>query len=108
MANIELPRHHWFFSRNEGRFVTNQFSGSLGTLPNRGCLRFPTFQYRVRAVCSLEDDKTYTLVAECYVLQPFFQGANQTDYTCQSFDNSEAGVRQASEWLSQIATQHGY
>lgn len=37
MAKIDLPHYHWLVSKHEGRFVTNTYSGSMGTLPDQGC-----------------------------------------------------------------------
>ncbi|MBQ9744573.1 MAG: hypothetical protein IJW19_05550 [Clostridia bacterium] len=47
MARIKLPGYHWLVSKHEGRLVTNNYSGSLGTLPDRGCVSVRTFNYRI-------------------------------------------------------------
>ena len=47
MSKIDLPRYHWLVSKHEGRFVTNTYSGSMGTLPDQGCVSVRTLNYRV-------------------------------------------------------------
>ena len=44
---ITLPHYNWFFQIQEGKPVTNVFSGSSGTEPSTGCFSIITFDYKV-------------------------------------------------------------
>ena len=108
MAKIDLPRYHWLVSKHEGRFVTNTYSGSMGTLPDQGCVNVRTFNYRVYVDTSSGEENTYRLIAESYIIQPWSCGGNKTDFERAEFENSEKGVEDAGEWLARTATKYGF
>lgn len=108
MARIDLPRYHWHVSKHEGRFVTNAYSGSVGTLPDQGCVSARTFNYRVYMDISSGEESTFRLIAETYIIQPWSRGGNKTDFERSEFESSEYGVREAEEWLGQIAAKCGF
>ena len=107
MAKIDLPRYHWLAIRHEGRFVTNTYSGSEGTLPNQGCVSVPTFNYRVYVNISSGDESTFRLVAESCIIQPWSLGGDKTDFERAEFESSENGVNEAEEWLAKTAAKYG-
>ena len=108
MAKIELPQISWLVCRHEGCFVTNTYSGSLGTLPNGGCVSAHTFQYRVYVDISSGSERNFRLIAESFLLQPWHLGSHKTDFERLELECSESGVRQAEEWLSKTASMHGF
>ena len=108
MSKIDLPRYHWLVSKHEGRFVTNVYSGPLGTLPDQGCVSVRTFNYRVYVDTSSGEENTFRLIAESYIIQPWSRGGNKTDFERAEFENSEKGVEDAGEWLTRTATKYGF
>ena len=108
MSKIDLPRYHWLVSKHEGRFVTNTYSGSMGTLPDQGCVSVRTLNYRVYVDTLSDEENTFRLIAESYIIQPWSRGGNKTDFERAEFENSEKGVEDAGEWLARTATKYGF
>lgn len=108
MSKIDLPRYHWLVSKHEGRFVTNTYSGSMGTLPDQGCVSVRTFNYRVYVDISSGEESTFCLIAESYIIQPWNLGGHKTDTERAEFESSESGVREAEEWLARTAAKYGF
>ena len=108
MSKIDLPRYHWLVSKHEGRFVTNTYSGSMGTLPDQGCVSVRTLNYRVYVDTLSDEENTFRLIAESYIIQPWSRGGNKTDFELAEFENSEKGVEDAGEWLARTATKYGF
>jgi hypothetical protein len=105
---IDLPKYHWLISRHEGRFVTNTYSGSLGTRGDSGCIGTRTFNYRVFADISGDNESDFRIVAESYIIQLWHLGGNKTDLERKEFECSEGGVVQAAEWLEEISTKYRF
>lgn len=108
MAKIDLPRCHWFVSRQGGRFVTNAYSGSMGTLSDKGCVSVRTFNYRVYVDISSEEESGFRLIAESCIIQPWSRGGDKTDFERAEFESSENGVNEAEEWLDKTAAKYGF
>lgn len=108
MSKIDLPHYHWLVSKHEGRFVTNTYSGSMGTLPDQGCVNVRTFNYRVYVDTSSGEEGTLRLIAETYNIQPWSSGGRKTDFERAEFESSENGVREAEEWLGRTAAKYGF
>lgn len=108
MPRIDLPHYHWLVSKHEGRFVTNTYSGSMGTLSNQGCVSVRTFNYRVCVDISGGEESAFRLIAESYIIQPWHLGGNKTDAERTEFESSEKGVMEAAEWLARTAAKYGF
>ena len=108
MSKIDLPHYHWLVSKHEGRFVTNTYSGSMGTLPDQGCVSVRTFNYRVYVDISSGEESTFRLIAESYIILPWSRGGNKTDFDRAEFDGAEKGGKDAEEWLGQTAAKYGF
>ena len=108
MSKIDLPRYHWLVSKHEGRFVTNIYSGSMGTLPDQGCVNVRTLNYRVYVDTSSGEESAFRLIAESYIIQSWSYGGHKTDFERAEFESSENGVREAEEWLGQTAAKYGF
>ena len=108
MAKIDLPRYHWLVSKHEGRFVTNIYSGSMGTPPDQGCVNVRTLNYRVYVDISSGEESSFRLIAESYIIQPWSRGGDKTDFERAEFKGSEKGVKDAEEWLGQTAAKYGF
>ena len=105
---IELPNYHWFVSRHEGRFVTNIYSGSAGTLGDVGCIGTRTFNYRVYVDISSGNESEFRLIVESYIIQPWHLGGHKTDFEKTEFLCSKDCVVQATKWLSEISAKYGF
>ena len=108
MAIFDLPHCHWLVSKHEGRFVTNVYSGSMGTLPDQGCVNVRTFNYRIYVDISSGDESTFRLIAKSYVSQPWNCGGKKTDFDRAEFENSENDVPDAEERLRRTTTKYGF
>lgn len=108
MTQVELPRHHWFINKTEGKNVTNIFYGSVGTDSDTGCVDKKTFNYRVWVDTSYETEAEYRLCAECFIVHPWTEGGKKTDFTKKDFESSDKGVAQAAEWLTEMTGEYGY
>ena len=108
MSKIDLPRYHWLVSKHEGRFVTNTYSGSMGTLPDQGCVSVQTFNYRVYVDISSGEENSFRLIAESCIIQSWGCGGNKTDFERAEFENSENSVKEAEEWLERTAAKYGF
>ena len=105
---VDLPRFHWLISPNEGKFVTNVYTASQGTVVDGGCLGTKTFNFRVYADISSGEESSFKLVAETYIIQPWDKGAGKTDFERAEFECSEEGVKKAEEWLSATSLKYGF
>ena len=105
---IELPNYHWFVGRHEGRFVTNVYSGSAGTLGDAGYICTRTFNYRVYVDISSGNESDFRLIVESYIIQPWHLGGHKTDFEKTEFLCSEDCVVQATKWLSEISAKYGF
>ena len=108
MSKIDLPRYHWLVSKHEGRFVTNTYSGSMGTLPDQGCVSVRTFNYRVYVDTSSGEESAFRLIAESYIIQPWHLGGHKTDFERAEFLCPEDCVAQAAIWLSEVSKKYGF
>ncbi len=98
MKGIELPGYSWFYSNQQGKYVTNAYSGSRGTSNTNGCLCNVTFNYRV-FIKMPEGEEAY-IQAECFFISSVKDGGEKSDLVCKKFENSEKGLEEASVWLS--------
>ena len=105
---IELPNYHWFLSQHEGRFVTNVYSGSAGTLDNAGCICTRTFNYKVYVDISSEKEGEFHLIAESYIIQPWHLGGHKTDFEKVEFLFSEDCIAHAENRLSEVSSKYGF
>ena len=105
---IELPNYHWFVSRHEGRFVTNIYSGSAGTLGDSSCICTRTFNYRVYVDISSGNESEFRLIVESYIIQPWYLGGHKTDFEKAEFLCSEDCIAQVANWLSEVSGKYGF
>ncbi len=108
MSKIDLPKLHWLISKHEGRYVTNVYSASLGTLPNEGSINVKTFNYRVHVDTSSGKESEFRLIAESYIINPWNTGGHKSNMERSEFEATERGLILASQWLSITATKFGF
>lgn len=97
---IELPRYEMLICRHEGKYVTTPFSGSCGTLPEKGCLAVETFNYKVYVDTSGENVQDFKLIAEYTLIAPWSEGGQRSESVKRAFENSVYGLNSAQKWLS--------
>lgn len=95
---IKLPNYNWFVNKQGAMYVTNIYTGSCGTNPHTGCLNSTTFNYKVYADFS-DDDNGSKIVAEHWLITPWSLGAKREKYTKAEFENSADGLLAAQNWL---------
>ncbi len=105
---ILLPNRHWFVSLHEGQIVTNTYSGSFGTVSDKGGLSTRTFNYRVYARFSESKPKGGILIAESFVIQPWSCGGRKTDNERAEFECSDNGIKEAGMWLAYVSEKCGF
>ena len=105
---INLPDLRWLVSRHEGRFVTNTYSGSAGTLSDGGCVSTRTFNYKVYVDISGGNESDFRLIAESCIIQPWHLGGKKTDPEKLILACTEDGVAQAAEWLTEVSAKYGF
>jgi hypothetical protein len=111
---ITLPHYNWFFQIQEGKPVTNVFSGSSGTEPSTGCFSIITFDYKVYVTEKKEenaegeenkDEKAekkppvYKIVAEWHYTYPFGHDPKFSETVTKDFEASPNGLIEAAKWL---------
>lgn len=97
---IELPRYEMLICKHEGKYITTPFSGSCGTLPEKGCLAVETFNYKVYVDLSSENEQDFKLIAQYSLIAPWSEGGKRNDPVKRAFDNSPSGLDMARKWLS--------
>ena len=105
---ISLPRRQWFIQNQADKFITNTYSGSIGTLANKGCMVTHTFDYRVFPDISREEKTASHLVAEGFIIEPWAVGGKRVELAREAFELSEKGIIEAGEWLGKLAAKHGF
>lgn len=100
---IELPNRVWFLQKQGHKYLTNTYSGSLGTSPQTGCISTTTFNYRVYVKITAEN-QPISFHAECFWRTPWSHGAKIVDFVECEFSISQDGLQDAENWL---ITQYG-
>ncbi|MBE6735037.1 MAG: hypothetical protein E7563_06835 [Ruminococcaceae bacterium] len=104
---IKLPQMSWFHQIADNRPARNIFTGSLGTDPEHGSIRYTTFNYKVYAMDEQvegAEEEIIIIKAECHTQLPFSQGCKCVDYKEAKFDFSSEGINQAAQWLLEQAS----
>lgn len=96
---LTLPLFHWFVSKFEGKPVSNTYTGSCGTDPNRGCMAVTTFHYKV----FVKDvgQESSRIICECFVREPKGKDLIKKKFETTDFECSPHGLTQATEWLNE-------
>ena len=94
---IWLPGYSWFYSNQQGKWVMNAYSGSVGTSRTNGCLCNTTFNYRV-SIKTPSDEEPY-IQGEYFFILPMKQGGGKTEVVSERFENSERGLEEVGAWL---------
>ena len=85
--DVKLPLLDWFLAGND-------YSGSLGTDPNSGCLNITTLKYKVKA--DVPGEKLQVL---CYMQLPLFSVTNIQKFKLALFELSDFGREVAENWI---------
>ena len=105
---IKLPQMSWFHQIADNRPARNIFTGSLGTDPEHGSIRYTTFNYKVYAMDEKvegSEDEVIIIKAECHTQLPFSKGCECVDFKEAKFEFSNEGLSQVIQWLLEQAAQ---
>ena len=107
---INLPHYNWFFQIQEGKPVTNVYTGSSGTEPSTGCFTITTFDYSVYVDTTVikkkdadgnetEETEPFKIVASWRYTYPFGHSPRFSEPVTKHFENTPEGLREAAKWL---------
>lgn len=95
---IQLPNYLWFVQEQGGKYLTNVYSGSLGTDPQEGCMNKTIFNYKA-FVKITEEEGPVSFCAEYYWRFPWNQGGRTSEVVAMEFDVSAESIAKAEKWL---------
>ena len=95
---IQLPNYSWFVQKQGEKYLTNVYSGSLGTDPQEGCISKTTFNYRA-FVQIAKDVGPVSFNVEYYWRFPWNKGGTTTEVVSMKFDASAQSIAKAEAWL---------
>lgn len=95
---IQLPNYLWFVQEQGGKYLTNVYSGSLGTDPQEGCMNKTTFNYKA-FVKTTKDEGHISFYVEYHWRFPWNQGGAISEVVSKEFDASAESIAKAEEWL---------
>ena len=105
--SVKLPQLAWFVNLYETRYVTNVYSGSLGTDPSNGCINNHTFNYKVYVDMIYKKESDFYLIAEIFIAPPWNVKKDKIVYS-KRFPCSDDGVSQAEQWIHTIAVKNEF
>lgn len=95
---ITLPLFTWFVQYQDGKYVTNTYTGSLGTDVEAGCLGQTIFSYKV-FVRADKEEGPQAVRAEYFWQYPWNSGRPNSETASNEFVASDEGIAQAAAWL---------
>ncbi|MBO7217109.1 MAG: hypothetical protein J6V50_00235 [Clostridia bacterium] len=95
---IKLTNYIWFIQEQGGKFITNIYSGSLGTNPIRGFMNKTTFNYKAYIKVSKETGPV-SFQTEWYLRYPWSTGGKVSETFIKEFSPSQEGINEAENWL---------
>ena len=96
---IQLPNYLWFIQKQGEKYLTNVYSGSLGTDPQEGCMDKATFNYKA-FIKTEKDVGPIAFRVECFWRLPWNQGGSTTEVVAMEFDASAESITKAEKWLT--------
>lgn len=105
---ITLPDYTYLVNLNGGRYFTNDYSGSVGTVSGEGCLGFPTFNYYVHADVSSGEEEEFRFFVRCYALSSWKEGGKITREDSAEFPYSPDVVSVLEKWLTDKALEYQF
>lgn len=98
MINITLPNFKWFLQQVDGEYLTNTFTGSLGTDSKEGAINKTTFNYKV-FVKIMKGKGPVSFCAECFWRLPWNENCRIEGFAKKEFAVSQKGIDRAQKWL---------
>lgn len=95
---IQLPNYSWFIQKQGEEFLTNTYSGSLGTDSQEGCMNRTTFNYKA-FVKTTKDEGPISFYVEYHWRFPWNQGGETSEVVSMEFNASAESIAKAEEWL---------
>lgn len=95
---INLPRYIWFIQKQGEKYITNIYTGSLGTDPKQGCINKITYNYRA-FIKTTKEDGPISFHVEYFWRMPWIDGDAKSELFEKEFVASQEGINKAETWL---------
>ena len=93
---IKLPNLSFIYQPQGGWMITNTYSGSLGTDPEKGCRNREIFCFKISIIGDAEDP---SIKAECYTQLANMDGTKNYDQAEMTVETTVNGLNTINEWL---------
>ena len=93
---IKLPNLSFIYQPQGGWMITNTYSGSLGTDPEKGCRNREIFCFKISIIGDAEDP---SIKAECYTQLANKDGVKSFDQQEMTAETTVNGLNTINEWL---------
>ncbi len=93
---IKLPNLSFIYQPQGGWMITNTYSGSLGTDPEKGCRNREIFCFKISIIGDAEDP---SIKAECYTQLANMDGTKNYDQAEMTAETTVNGLNTINEWL---------
>ena len=95
---INLPKLSFIYQPQGGWMITNTYSGSLGTDPEKGCRNREIFCFKISIIGDAEDP---SIKAECYTQLANMDGTKNYDQAEMTAEPTADGLKIVNEWLDE-------
>ena len=95
---INLPNLSFIYQPQGGWMITNTYSGSLGTDPEKGCWNREIFCFKISIIGDAEDP---SIKAECYTQFASMDGLKKYDQAEMTAEPTADGLKIVNEWLDE-------
>ena len=95
---INLPKLSFIYQPQGGWMITNTYSGSLGTDPEKGCRNREIFCFKISIIGDAEDP---SIKAECYTQFASMDGLKKYDQAEMTAEPTADGLKTVNEWLDE-------
>ena len=103
---IYLPKFNWFYQpdEDESKTKTNDYSGSLWTDPQKGCMNRSIFNYRV--IVKRDSENQVYFKAECSVTVASIICIETLESEKAQFPVTEQGLNDLHKWLEELRAKY--
>ena len=93
---IKLPNLSFIYQPQGGWMITNTYSSSLGTDPEKGSWNREIFCFKIYIIGEAADP---SIKAECYTQLSSMAGVKNYDQAEMTAEPTVAGLKEINEWL---------
>lgn len=94
---LQLPNYDWFVSKQDGKPISNTFTGSHRKHTTKGHFSTTTFNYKVWV--SDVGKENAKIVADCFIQLPWWKGGLRETLSRSEYECSPSGLNKATERL---------